>query len=69
MAKQIEQKEDQVLDTPEVKEQPQLPEKVIVVLCEKGEFGFGGQMYHHDRLDLETAQMLIDKGYPYLKIN
>ena len=68
MARQIEQKEDQVLDAPVPIEQPQLPEKEIEVLCARGEFGFGGQMYHHDRLDLETAQMLIDKGYPYLKI-
>ncbi len=38
------------------------------VLCQRGDFGFGGQMYHHDRIDLETAKRLIARGYPYLQL-
>lgn len=49
-------------------EDVELAEKQIEISCEKGEFVFDGTKYQHEDLDLETAQMLIDKGYPYLKV-
>ncbi|MEA5458684.1 hypothetical protein VB796_06535 [Arcicella sp. LKC2W] len=43
------------------------PNKELQILCERGDFWFGGVRYHHDALDDETAQMLIDKGYTQIK--
>lgn len=42
--------------------------KKIKVIGKSGRFGYWGRFYYTDHLDLETAQWLIDKGYPYLKI-
>ena len=38
------------------------------VSCERGEFGYLGRMWHHDYLPLETAIMLAEAGYPYIKL-
>jgi hypothetical protein len=37
------------------------------VIGERGEFWYDSVKYHHDAIDDETAQMLIDKGYTQIK--
>ena len=59
----VESKEIDAIETPETSS----PAKTLKVICERGEFWFGGVRYHHDALDDETAQMLIDKGYTQIK--
>lgn len=51
-------------ETPQV--EPIAP-KHLQFLIEKGEFWFDGIKYHHNALDQETAEKLIEKGYTKIR--